>query len=51
MQTNTQLPSIVLMAANDLPEAPSAVHARLRTRERRLRGPNWSQPSPNNQVA
>jgi hypothetical protein len=48
---NPQSPSIVPMPANDLPSAPSAQHARLRSRERRLRGPTWAEPMANTQVA
>ena len=44
-------PVIVLMPANDLPEAPSLVHARRRERERRLRGPIWAEPRSNRDVA
>ncbi|HEY0881205.1 MAG TPA: hypothetical protein VGD87_06735 [Archangium sp.] len=39
-----KLPIIVALSANDLPEAPSTTRARLRERERRLKGPNWSAP-------
>jgi|GEM_PF-6663538 hypothetical protein len=51
MQPINQMPSIVPMPANDLPEAPATQHARLRSRERRLRGPIWAEPGHDTQVA
>lgn len=51
MKPLIQLPQLVAVAANDLPEAPSTERARLRTRERRLRGPTWSSPSSEAQSA
>ena len=38
------MPLLVAPAANDLPEPKNVERARERTRERRLRGPNWSAP-------
>ncbi len=43
MQPTSPKPVILLMPANDLPAAPAAERARLRTRERRMRGPTWAQ--------
>jgi DNA-directed RNA polymerase subunit K/omega len=37
-------PLLVAPAANDLPEPAATERARERVRERRIRGPNWSQP-------
>lgn len=51
MKPLTNLPVIVALAANDLPEVPSTERARCRTRERRLRGPAWSSPSHEAQSA
>lgn len=33
---------LIALAANDLPQAPTAERARLRIRERKLKGPSWS---------
>lgn len=46
MKPLNQFPTIVALAANDLPDAPSAERARARTRERRLRGPSWRASPP-----
>jgi hypothetical protein len=51
MQPINQTPSIVPMPANDLPAVPSAQHARLRSRERRLRGPTWAEAGADPKVA
>ena len=44
MKPLSSLPTVVVLAANDLPEAPTTERARERTRARRLRGPVWSSP-------
>lgn len=44
MSPNPQLPMVIALAANDLPEPKAAERARLRQRERRLKGPIWSSP-------
>lgn len=45
------LPILLAVAANDLPLIPPSERARERTRERRLRGPVWSTPTPQDQSA
>ena len=49
MQPINPLPMLIPVAANDLPEAPSAERARLRERERKLRGPIWAAPKQGDQ--
>jgi hypothetical protein len=51
MKPLNPFPSVVALAANDLPAVPATERARERTRERRLRGPAWSSPSYESQSA
>jgi hypothetical protein len=43
-QLSNQAVSVVALAANDLPAGQSVERARLRERDRKLRGPTWSSP-------
>lgn len=49
MQPVTPMPMLIPVAANDLPETPSAERARRRDRERKLRGPIWAGPKHGDQ--
>lgn len=51
MQPIAQIPTLVPMPANDLPTPEVVERARHRTRERRLRGPSWAEPSRQQQSA
>lgn len=51
MQPLRTIPTLVIPAANDLPEVAASERARLRSRERRLRGPAWAESGSSSKVA